>query len=211
MKKLLNWVVVGLSLAAILLVAYYIFQTNGFSIGNKIQSSNVPQVSSPTKSPKNDLATVQTVVLDKQAVLNTEYKINTPDDPNGTIKLVNGSYEKEADWGRLSIEGDTNPTFGDLDSDGVKEAITVVSSYWGGTGTFHDLHILKVVDGKIVDVAQTPLGDRIGINSVSIKDNKIILDVIAHGPNDPMCCPTSKETWIYTFSKDGNGNYQLNK
>jgi hypothetical protein len=34
------------------------------------------------------------------------------------------------------------------------------------------------------------LGDRIQINALSIENNKIVVDMITHGPEDPMCCPT---------------------
>ncbi len=51
-------------------------------------------------------------------------------------------------------------------------------------------------------MATTSLGDRAQINSVTIENNEIVVDMITHGPDDPMCCPTQQTVQTYTLEGD---------
>lgn len=81
-------------------------------------------------------------------------------------------------------------TSGDLDGDGEKEKVVIVRINAGGSGTFVYLVILR--QGKFV--ATKHLGDRVVINSLSIRDHEIVFNMLTHGPNDPMATPTKKVT-----------------
>jgi hypothetical protein len=59
-----------------------------------------------------------------------------------------------------------------------------------------------VVDGMPFNVAIALLGDRAQINSLSIRDGEIVVDMITQGPNDPMCCPTLRV--VETYELRGN-------
>jgi hypothetical protein len=51
-------------------------------------------------------------------------------------------------------------------------------------------------------VATTLLGDRVKVNSVRIEENLIVVDMVTHGPNDPMCCPTQQV--VQRYALEGN-------
>jgi heat shock protein HslJ len=42
----------------------------------------------------------------------------------------------------------------------------------------------------LVNVATTSLGDRAQINSLIIEQDQIVVEMVTHSPDDPMCCPT---------------------
>ncbi|MFA4016418.1 MAG: hypothetical protein RUDDFDWM_001528 [Candidatus Fervidibacterota bacterium] len=79
-------------------------------------------------------------------------------------------------------------TYGDLDGDGLKEKIVVVGINTGGSGTFVYLLVLK--KGRCIAVKS--LGDRIVVNSLTVKKREIILDMLTHDFDDPMATPTKK-------------------
>lgn len=81
---------------------------------------------------------------------------------------------------------------GDLDRDGGAEAVVLLAESSGGSGTFNYLAVVAAQDGKPVNVATELLGDRVQLRSMTIIDGQIIVDLVAHGPGDAMCCPTLK-------------------
>jgi len=111
-------------------------------------------------------------------------------------KYIQGNIKTEGDLDLLlgdltykdSIVYPDKEVLGDLDGDRHKEKIIVIRINAGGSGTFIYLIVLK--NGKFIDVKS--LGDRVVINSVSIKNRDIILDMFVHGPNDPMATPTKR-------------------
>lgn len=104
------------------------------------------------------------------------------------ITLVDGQYSDEADTIGIGI-GDV-PVFGDLDGDMVPDAAVILVSSGGGTGVFFDLAAVRNADGEAIAVDTVFLGDRVGIEGMFIREGTIVLDLIEHGPEDPMCCPT---------------------
>jgi putative hemolysin len=87
--------------------------------------------------------------------------------------------------------------FGDLDADGVEDAIVFLSTQNGGTGHFVELAVVLNRDGRAENVSTVSLGDRVGIEAARIEAGVIILDMRVHGPNDPMCCASQLETWRF--------------
>jgi len=113
----------------------------------------------------------------------------------GQIALSNGEYsDGEA---RLTIRLADLYAFGDLDGDGSDDAAVVLVTDPGGSGIFFDLAVLSEGAGAPVNVASLALGDRVDLRSLSIEDSRITVDMISHGPNDPMCCPSLRETVAY--------------
>lgn len=92
--------------------------------------------------------------------------------------------------------------FGDLNGDGREDAAVVLAQDLGGSGTFMTLAAVLSDQGIPRYQAGTSLGDRVKVESVSIKDGLILLTLVGHGPNDPMCCPTQKVT--RNFRLEGN-------
>jgi uncharacterized membrane protein len=117
----------------------------------------------------------------------------------GRVALSNGEYsDREA---RLTIRLADLYAFGDLDGNGSKDAAVVLVTDPGGSGTFFDLAVLSEREGAPENVASQALGDRVDLRQLTIEGGRIIVDMVTHGPNDPMCCPSLHE--IVTFELEG--------
>ena len=92
---------------------------------------------------------------------------------------------------------------GDLDHDGAHEAYVLVESSYGGTGHFN--YLAAAVLGDEGPVARTfwPLGDRVQIRNGSIAGDRIVLEMVEHGPGDAACCP--RHLTVREATWDGTG------
>jgi heat shock protein HslJ len=110
------------------------------------------------------------------------------------ITLTDGRYEGEpfVEGGatRLVVTLISPFAFGDLNGDGVDDAAVILVANPGGSGTFYSLEAVASDGGEPVHLASYPLGDRVKVRSLAIEDGQIALEMVAHGPDDPMCCPT---------------------
>lgn len=145
----------------------------------------------------------QTAELTPEELANATYSSDYS--ATGEITLVDGQAEEEIAPGSASklVVTLIEPTaFGDLNGDGADDAAVLLASNSGGSGTFIDLHAVLNEKGEPVDAASTLLGDRIQVNSLTIEDGQIVVDMIAQGPNDPMCCPTQPVQRTYVLEGD---------
>lgn len=71
-------------------------------------------------------------------------------------------------------------------------AIVSTAFNFGGTGVLVTLYYIKIIDNKAIASKPYVLGDRILINSSSLKGDTLTLNMTVQGPNDPLCCPTKK-------------------
>jgi uncharacterized membrane protein len=79
---------------------------------------------------------------------------------------------------------------GDLTGDGVDEAVALLAANFGGSGVFGSFVIVGN-DGSAADhLASISLGDRARVTELTIRDGVLVADLVVHGPDDPMCCPT---------------------
>ena len=129
---------------------------------------------------------------------NSEYQ-GIYDEP---FELNNGRYEGEpfveGGASRPTVELDGPVTaFGDIDGDGINEAVLVLVENSGGSGNFRYLAVMTFTGGTATNIATAFIGDRIQIKSIVIQDDKIILPVTTHGPNDGLCCPTLQTSLTY--------------
>jgi len=83
-------------------------------------------------------------------------------------------------------------TKGDLTGDQADEAVVVLVRDSGGSGAFVYLAVVSDNQGTPDNIATLGLGDRVRVTALSIDDGKILAELLEHGPNDPMCCPTSE-------------------
>ena len=91
---------------------------------------------------------------------------------------------------------------GDLDGDQADELIVALARNSGGSGVFLYLAVMRESHGKPANIATLSLGDRVRVTALSIDDGKILAELVEHGPNDPMCCPTSEVSREWTL-QDG--------
>jgi hypothetical protein len=123
------------------------------------------------------------------------------------VQLTDGKYE-----GEPFVEGGASrPTvtfhpeayaFGDLNGDGVDDAAVILIESSGGSGNFRYLAAVINEDGTPVNVATAFVGDREQAQAITIEDGVITLQLVAHGPDDPMCCPSQEVTKRYRLQDD---------
>lgn len=120
---------------------------------------------------------------------NATYQVN-----GQVVKFSNGEYK----WpeGQTQIS-DKYITFGDVNEDGLQDAVVILSTNLGGSGIFSSIAVLENKDGKHEFIDTAELGDRVLINSIKIENGAIILDLVIHGPNDALCCPTQAVVKTY--------------
>ena len=142
--------------------------------------------------------------LTLEALKNAEYQSEWPAD--GMAKLTDGEYEEEIVPGAASkliiVFYPDMYAFGDLDGDGVEDAAVVLATSGGGSGTFITLEAVINDQGRPNHVASASLGDRVEMKSISIESGVITVDIVTHGPDDPMCCPSLEVTQEYELQGD---------
>lgn len=118
---------------------------------------------------------------------NASYLISGGDDPT-PLTLRDGESEI-SEFGAFGFMDD-NYALGDLNGDGVDDAAVIIIWSGGGSGAFYRLCIVTDKNQNPINVDFIPLGDRVKINAINIFEGKIILDLVIHGFDDAMCCPS---------------------
>ena len=142
--------------------------------------------------------------LTVEMLKNAEYHSEWP--AEGVAKLTDGEYEEEIVPGAASklviVVYPDRYAFGDLNGDGVDDAAVVLATSGGGSGTFISLEAVINDQGRPKHVASAELGDRARIESVVIESGEITVELVTHGPDDPLCCPTVEATHKYKLQGD---------
>jgi len=142
----------------------------------------------------------QSAKLDPVMLANIEYKSEWTQ--SGVAPLTDGEYREQAAPGSATetvVMITEQIAHGQLN--GQDAAAVVLVTDPGGSGTFYDLAVVVEQDGAPVNVAITMLGDRVQIKAVSVVGNEIIVEMVTHGPDDPMCCPT--QDVVQTYALEG--------
>jgi heat shock protein HslJ len=151
-------------------------------------------------TPVVEVMPVDAGVIPVDELMNATYS-GIYDEP---VKLTDGRYEGqpfvEGDASRPSVEYvDGAEMFGDLDGDGVEDAVVFLHESSGGSGTFTYVSAQLNRVGRPLDAGAVEIEDRIGVRSAAIKDGQIVLDVIMAGPGDPACCGTHSAHKTYAL------------
>jgi heat shock protein HslJ/LysM repeat protein len=153
----------------------------------------IPAGTSPQAAPAG---------LSPEELANTTYQSEFTQD--GTAPLVDGTYSEPAAPGSATMTTVTlqpqDTAYGELN--GQPSAAVVLVTDPGGSGTFYHLAVVVNQDGAPANVATTLLGDRVEINSVSIENNQIKVDMVQAGPDDPLCCPSQQVVNTYELQGD---------
>lgn len=120
----------------------------------------------------------------------------------GDYQLVDGLYHRPG-----ALPGESSDiyvtqllepvAFGDLNGDGVPDAVAFLSTQNGGTGNFREMAAMIDQGGTPENVSTVSLGDRVVIEAAQIEAGVITLNMRVQGPNDGMCCPSQSVTWRY--------------
>ena len=147
----------------------------------------------PTETPE------EVEPLTEDALMNAEYQ-GIYEDP---VRLTDGLYEgepfEEGGASRPTVTFSGAYALGDLDGDGLEDAVVVLAENSGGSGTFVYLAAVLNRDGRVENGATTLLGDRVQVQKVDIVAAGIRVVSISHGPDDPMCCPSQKVVQVFAL------------
>jgi len=85
-------------------------------------------------------------------------------------------------------------------NDGLDTRILVLISATGGSGSYTEIALVAHLEEgwKITD--SLLLGDRVRVEGVTVEDREVVVNVLAHGRHDPLCCPSEKSTRKFTIS-----------
>ncbi len=151
-----------------------------------------------------EAAVTQRLTLDQ--LRNAEYHLPLLGDEDTAIHLVDGMgtlVYGEGATERVQVGlVDDRVAFGDLDADGIADAAVVAYLNSGGSGTFIYLIAVLDRDGAPVQAAHAFLGDRVRPQSLAIQGGEIRVESLAHGPDDPLCCPSVIDTRAFVLRGD---------
>lgn len=122
-----------------------------------------------------------------------------------TVTLVEGTYQSGDDPAAadfLTVSLGELIAFGDLNFDGVDDAVVALGENTGGTGVFVSLVAVLNLGGAPVQAASVFVDDRPIINSLSILSGEILADIIVHAEMDPGCCPAFQTRQGYRLYGD---------
>jgi heat shock protein HslJ len=89
---------------------------------------------------------------------------------------------------------------GDLDGASPDEAVVLLGTNSGGTGSMNYVAVLSGATGRVVNAGTALLGDRVAVMRARIADRKIELDLVQAGPGDAMCCPSERATRVFALA-----------
>ncbi|HEY9617142.1 MAG TPA: hypothetical protein V6C64_09885, partial [Microcoleaceae cyanobacterium] len=137
-------------------------------------SATTPAQSAASKPP-----------LTEAKLKNAEYYILA----KGPIKLTNGKYEDPGT--KRTFVMDDVVTYGDLNKDGIKDAVTSIKVTVPNNGDFSYLVAVVNQAGNPKNISAEFLGSRVKVKTLEIKpDRTISATMNQYQPTDPACCPS---------------------
>lgn len=146
------------------------------------------------------------MTLDEQRIKNFRYHLSFA---KRFVNLHDGYYQTGSDPDDFITARLEHYAIGDTGGDGNNDAAIILSSQGMGSGTFYELTALITGNREISQTNSIVIGDRVKIESLSIEQGRIILDVVTHTPDDPSCCPS--ERGMRRFHIDGKRLVETNK
>lgn len=123
--------------------------------------------------------------LTVRTLMNTTYS-GIYDEP---VTLTDGVYEERDP--PVNVRYRDNATlFGDLDGDGVDDAVVFLTDSGGGTAAFTYVAAQLNQNGQPFDAGAVMVEDRTQFRSASIQNGQIELEFTTRGPGDADCCPS---------------------
>ena len=119
----------------------------------------------------------------------------------GRVTLKAGQYSEPAapDSASLMAVELITSAAGDLNGDGRADAAAILVTNAGGSGSFYELAVV-IAQGQGEEVMSVALlGDRTPVTHLSIRDEKVIVELRTRGPDDPMAVTTRTERRQYIW------------
>jgi len=92
---------------------------------------------------------------------------------------------------------------GDLDGDGADEVVVLLVQSMGGSGSYLHLVVLRRIGAALVQAGHAPLGDRVRVRSLEVRDGRLYGSLTVHGPEDPLCCPAREVVRLWSLEPEG--------
>lgn len=135
--------------------------------------------------------------LNHKALKNAEYPLAFG--PGGVVRLTNGKYEDQARKTKVELRKLED---GDLNNNGVSDAVLLFSSTTGGAEVFLDLVAVMNREGKAQSLPAVRLGDRVKVQSIGIRAGFVVVELLTHSPEDAPCCPTQPDVKSFEVRGD---------
>lgn len=152
---------------------------------------------SPTQSPQAAAPSLAGVLA------NTEYLLETTG--TGKVPLQDGYYEEPSapdSAAMIQVRLDQE-IFGDINTDGMEDAVVTLIVESGGSGTFTYLAPVLNENGTPKPLPSVFLGDRIVVNTITIQPNTVTVDLLTHDSGESMGTePTIEKTLTFTLQDD---------
>ncbi len=141
-----------------------------------------------TSTPKLD----PSIPLTVEKLKNAEYYFLA----KGPVKLVKGKYEDPATKRTYTMSDVV--TYGDINKDGVKDAVTILKVTIPNQGDFSYLVALANEGGNPKNISSEFIGPQIVPKTLKVNPDSSIEAVMdQYQAGDPACCPSLKITRVY--------------
>jgi hypothetical protein len=164
-------------------------------------ATSVPPTSvPPTATVIPPTATTANLVLTVDQLRNATFNLMGSDQIVRSISLKDGKFQQGTDPavpGYISVTLGDKIAFGDLNGDGVEDAVISIAENYGGSGVFVSVVAILNQNGQPNAVGSALIDDRPVVNELSIKAGEIFLNATVHGPGDPMCCAARPSKRFY--------------
>jgi peptidoglycan/xylan/chitin deacetylase (PgdA/CDA1 family) len=141
--------------------------------------------------------------LTRDALKNAAYPLEWP--AGGVAQLADGVYREKYtpdSATEMVIRLTHLVVYGDLDGDGVEDAVAILVADPGGSGTFYYLTPILNHGGVPRPLASQFLGDRVVLRLLEVDGGEIVVELDLAGPEDAFCCPTDRKRLTYRLEGD---------
>ena len=114
------------------------------------------------------------------------------------VTLTDGRWESASARQSITFVGELRAT-GDLNSDGVGDAVVLLSENTGGSGERVYLAVVTTSNGQLQNVATRVLGPNVRIRRLRIVEHTVVVDAVQVGVDDTMCCPSDLVTRTFVL------------
>lgn len=149
------------------------------------------------------LSTCKELIDPLTAIKNRTYSIG-----GNSFDLLNGSTPDASAGSKHSLFGD--PVFGDINRDGVDDAVVVLAYSQGESVFYYAMTLLQDSNGYFQETTPVLLGDRVSPQTVDIQNGDAHVNYVVRNQNESFAVPPSLGKTL-TFHYDDNKGEVLAK